>query len=62
MQLNILLILQLLYDIIIMQKCAFNSKNAEKCRKIPLMQENAEKFHECRKIQLIQKNSIMSAS
>jgi hypothetical protein len=36
-----------------MQKCAFNSKNAEKCQKIP----NAGK---CRKIPLMQKNSMFS--
>jgi hypothetical protein len=49
-------------------------KNTENfhCRKIPLMQKNAEKFKKCRTIPLMQKNaeklnylkkkSIMSAS
>jgi hypothetical protein len=52
-----------------MQKCAFNEKNSEKCRKIPwigkckkipLMQKYPKKFQKCRKIPLIQKNSINS--
>jgi hypothetical protein len=52
-----------------MQKCGFRSKNAdldpkmqtnlinaERCRKIQLMQKNAEKLNKFRKIQLMLKN------